>query len=352
MVYFGSNTAKAHELYTTFWQCVDKLEEHGFAVDYVMLDGASTNRSFMNMLMDNPRQKDFIFPDVFDYTHSICFIQDIMHCLKKVRNNIESSRVENRQQGGRYLVLNGFPILWEHWMECFQFNFQNGFSIHRRLTDEHINLTPASKMRNHLALQVLDKDMLYLMKRYQSTLSDPQSLSSSVSLLEQTSKIVDIFTDKNRPISSVSDNRIITLRENLDFFNTWESDIIRSKDFSEKKNLMTSQTRDDINSSLAGFISLVNLQVKNGHSITPGYMNSDLVENYFCQQRGIRNGLNSNPTLAQYGPAQNAIILGQNSVSSKANSGTAAQLYNAVKPCPLNPNRNKINKSKIRTIRL
>jgi hypothetical protein len=107
-----------------------------------------------------------------------------------------------------------------------------------------------------------------------------------------------------------------------------------------------------MNSSLAGFISLINLHVKNGHSITPGYMNSDLVENYFCQQRGIRNGLNSNPTLAQYGPAQNAIILGQNSISNKANSGTAAQFYNAVKPCPLNPNRNKINKLKRRTIRL
>jgi hypothetical protein len=201
VVYFGSSTAKAHELYTTFWQCVDKVDEHGFTVDYVMLDGASTNRSFMNMLMANPREKNFMFPDVFDYTHSMCFIQDIMHCLKKVRNNLESSRTENSQHGGRYLVLNDHPIIWEHWMECFQFNFQNGFSIHRRLTDEHINLTPASKMRNHLALHVLDKDMLYLMKRYQSTLSDPQSLSSSVSLLEQTSEIVEIFTDKNRPIN-------------------------------------------------------------------------------------------------------------------------------------------------------
>lgn len=304
----------------------------------------------MNMLMDNPREKNFTFPDVFNHTHSIFAIQDIMHCLKKIRNNIESSGSE--KQGGRYLILNGHPVVWEHWKECLQFNFQNGFSIHRHLTDEHINLTPASRLRNHLALQVLDKDMLYLMIRYQSTLKDPPSLSSSISLLEETSEIVELFTDKNRPISSILDNRIKSLKANLDFFNTWESDIISSEQYSKKKNLMTSQTRDDINSSISGFISLINLQVKKGHFITPGYMNSDLVENFFCQQRGIRNGLNSNPTLAQYGPAQNAIILGQTSLSRKANSGTAAQFYNAVKPCPLNPNRNKINIVKRRTIRL
>lgn len=164
MVYFGYSTAKAHELYKTFWQCVDKLDEHGFTVDYVMLDRASTKRSFMNMLMDNPREKNFTFPVVYEHTHSISSMQDIMHCLTKVRNNIEISRSENSKQGGRYLILNGHQVVWEHWKECLQFNFQNGFSIHQHLTDDHINLTPASKMRNHLALQVLDKDMLYLMK--------------------------------------------------------------------------------------------------------------------------------------------------------------------------------------------
>jgi hypothetical protein len=115
---------------------------------------------------------------------------------------------------------------------------------------------------------------------------------------------------------------------------------------------MTSQTRDDVNSSISGFTSLCKLHVKNGNSLNPGFMNSDLVENFFCQQRGIRNGLNTNPTLAQYGPSNNAIILSQNSVSNKGNSGTATQLYKAHKPCPLNPLRNKENRLKRRSIRL
>ena len=218
VVYFASSTATAHELYTTFWECVDQLDEVGFTIDYIMLDGASTNRSFMNMLMDCPRDRKYMFPNDFYERHYICAIQDIMHVLKKIRNNLESSAIENQCKVGRYRVLNDIPVLWEHWEECLNFNFQNGFAIHLKLSEEHISLTPASKMRNHLAIQVLDKDMLFLMKSYQRTLKEPERLSSSVSLLEKTAELTSIFCDQNRPISSVSDERLKSLESVLRFF--------------------------------------------------------------------------------------------------------------------------------------
>lgn len=40
---------------------------------------------------------------------------------------------------------------------------ENSYSIHRKLTHEHFFLTPESKKRNHLAEDVLDKEMLHLM---------------------------------------------------------------------------------------------------------------------------------------------------------------------------------------------
>jgi hypothetical protein len=55
-----------------------------------------------------------------------------------------------------------------YWIECFNFNFQNGFGIHKKLTEDHFTLTPASKMRNQLAIDVLDKNMLFLMKSYRT----------------------------------------------------------------------------------------------------------------------------------------------------------------------------------------
>ncbi|XP_033729650.1 uncharacterized protein LOC117318803 [Pecten maximus] len=48
------------------------------------------------------------------------------------------------------------------------YNLQNGCAVHPSLTDEHVNITPASKMRNKLATDVLNKNMLYLMKQYQT----------------------------------------------------------------------------------------------------------------------------------------------------------------------------------------
>ncbi|KAK3091497.1 hypothetical protein FSP39_020263 [Pinctada imbricata] len=50
VVYFGANPATAHQLYTTFWKCVEVLGDMNITVDYVMTDGASTNRSFATML--------------------------------------------------------------------------------------------------------------------------------------------------------------------------------------------------------------------------------------------------------------------------------------------------------------
>lgn len=255
------------------------------------MDGASTNRSFTNMLMENPREDKFIFKDIFYHKHRICSIQDIMHVLKKVRNNIESSSSKNSSKSGRHLILNGTPIVWDHWQECYNFNFHNGFSIHRKLTEEHISLTPALKMRNQLAIHVLNKDMLFLMKTYQSTLQDPDRLSSSISLLEQTAEITSIFCDQNRPISSTSDERLKTLENSLQFFNSWETNIKSDNSFSVKKNLMTEETRADLNSSISGFLSLCNIHVKDGNSINPGFFNSDIIENFFLPTEGDKEWL-------------------------------------------------------------
>ena len=64
-------------------------------------------------------------------------------------------------------------------------------------------------------------------------------------------------------------------------------------------------------------------------SITLEYLNSDIVENHFCQQRGTGNGLNTNPTFAQYVTSNTAICQKQTSVSSKGNSSTNVLPFNA-----------------------
>ena len=173
------------------------------------------------------------------------------------------------------------------------------------------------KMRNHLANDVLDNNMLRLLQRYSSTLKDRDSLSSTIELLYQTKILVEIFHNKvsSAAIQSPDDPRIAQLQSVLDFFVKWESQ------HKNKRFIMTNETRDDIHSSISGFISLVRHITPMGISINPGYLNSDGVENFFCQQRGVCHGNNTNPSLAQYGPAVNAIIIGQPPISRKSNSG-------------------------------
>lgn len=250
-------------------------------------------------------------------------LQDIKHVLKRVRNNIESSKQQHSKTRGRLLVLGGTPILWEHWTEAYNFNQQAILRIHRKLTKEHVEITPVSKMRNKLACEVLDRDMLHLMKSYQvsAKCKNPKRLDSSVTLLENTCILVEMFCDKNRPIKDTADPRLDKLRGVLTFFNSWEDAGGKNAQTKQIPSLITRETRDDINSAITGFILVCEKAVELGFAINPGFFNSDGVENFFCQQRGLRNGMNTNPTIAQYGPATNAIILGQMMVSRKSNSG-------------------------------
>ena len=68
------------------------------------------------------------------------------------------------------------------------------------------------------------------------------------------------------------------------------------------------ETREDIDSLIYGFVSLLKSAQTLKLALLPGYVNSDLIENWFCQHRGLRNGFNMNPTLSQIGGATNTFI--------------------------------------------
>ena len=65
----------------------------------------------------------------------------------------------------RSLKIQGKNVTWQQFKDAFQWD-QKSFSLplHEKLTDQHFNLDPGSKMRNHLAEDVLDDKMLFLMQ--------------------------------------------------------------------------------------------------------------------------------------------------------------------------------------------
>ena len=69
----------------------------------------------------------------------------------------------------------------------------NSVRFYHKLSDDHMYLYNAQKMRNHLAIEVLDASMLQFMKEYQANVSEKSKLDGVVQLLEQTSPTVKFF---------------------------------------------------------------------------------------------------------------------------------------------------------------
>lgn len=164
-------------------------------------------------------------------------------------------------------------------------------------------------MRNHLAEEVLDEEMLHLFLEYQSTLrKNGFILNGPIKLLQQTSKLVRIFRDM-RPVMSLDDERLRDLQHVLAWFQEWREGI--KKESSPKRCLMSYQCMDGIESCIIGFLELCSVllgRIDLDILITPALINSDIAENIFCQQRSTYNGANSNPNALQYQKTLNCVL--------------------------------------------
>ena len=302
--HFPTKQISASELYLIFRKAVKMLALYGFVVRYVSMDGAQTNRDFMKMLLLKNKKTDtlqsMLVTNIFRPSlPKISIIMDYSHVVKKIRNNCCKSGL--RSVHNRKLFLRSSLSVWDHWVQAFQWDVsENPYPIHRKLTHEHYFPTSESKMRNHLAEDVLDKNMLHLMSCYRNSLSDATKsaeLRGTIEFLQQTSVLVKNFRD-SRPIKDYGDDRLQQNRDVLSWFKRWEHENKSNNEVTEKeKSLLSFQCREDIVSLLVGFdeFSREKLQ-KSGGSIIPNRINSDVIENVFSQQRGLHNGNNSNPT--------------------------------------------------------
>jgi hypothetical protein len=63
------------------------------------------------------------------------------------------------------MLLEDCHIRWEHFIEAYQWDVSHhGLLIHRKLTETHLFPTNKERMRNKLAEDCLDWEMLHLMK--------------------------------------------------------------------------------------------------------------------------------------------------------------------------------------------
>jgi len=187
------------------------------------MDGAVSNRSFMHLCVGDNHNGNYNFLSQNPTTSQpVIFTMDVSHVLKKIRNNILKSGITPKCT--RNLTLpNGNVIQWQMFIDCFKWDQQNSLQLHRKLTNEHIFPDSQQKMRNYLAEDVLNSEMLHLMKQYTIYLGEKgQILNGVIEVLENTSQIISIFRDM-RPITLKNDTRLMALSNVSQWFLKWET---------------------------------------------------------------------------------------------------------------------------------
>ena len=328
VAHFAAKSAKPHELYILLFNVISSLGEWGFTVDAILQDGGESNREFTNMLFPDkdPVKHDCMVRNVTDFDKMLILSQDFSHCVKKIRNSIFSSGSDKGHT--REMQHGANSIVWKQWVAAVMWDRDtNSRLVHRKVTDSHLFPNQSEKMRNQLAEEMLDADMLNLMKAYQSSLADPDILNSTVELLENTSVLINIFRDK-RPIMTSSDERLEKLNNIHLWMKRWEEENMSNEEIptnKKKRSLPTDQCRQDLHILIKSFNQLCCQRIKEypGWGIVPSRFNTDLVENHFCQERGLHNGNATHPNLCTYSNTINSIIIGQSSKSRgrKSNAG-------------------------------
>ena len=154
-------------------------------------------------------------------------------------------------------------------------------------------------------------------------------LDGAIQFLQVMSILVKNF-NSHQPYTSMEDARFSESKKALEWIQNWQAEVLLQNHLSateRNKLFISTKTMFDISSTVLGFEEICRhtFQRHPGCCIYAYRMNSNLVENVFCKQRG-RNGQNDNPTYSQYGPTMNGILLGQTSVAKKSNTGSIESL--------------------------
>ena len=321
--HFPTHGIKASELHICIWDIIAKLSDWGFQVDFIQQDGGEENRNFIKShFVGDPYVSKYASPNICNLNRMVYHTQDFSHNMKKLRNGCLSSG-DLKGLHSRKLELKEMPIVWKQWEDAVQWDRTvNSRPIHYKVTDSHLHPNISEKMRNHLAEDMLDENMLHLMECYRESLLNGSHLDSTVELLMMTSTMIKIFRDQ-RLISSIEDQRLSELRKVLDWFLAWKASAKENP-----KSMFSRECMDDVICMLVTFpeICRCHLQEFPQGSIKPSRFNNDIAENMFCQQKGLYNGNASNPSYKQYCSTVNSVLLGQSlkSRGRKSNAGLSA----------------------------
>ena len=206
----------AGQICTMFWNIIRTFQTYDFKIIFISMDGASSNRSFFNMICNSAT---YLAKNISSLDSYIACIMDYSQVIKKIRNSLYASGTAHHHK--RKITHKLGNVFWDHFKDAYTWDCSNHYlRIHRRLTPEHFELNSSLKMRNHLAEQTLNSDMLILLQAYQESLEDPSEINVTIDVVQQTSRLVDIFRS-HVAVTSNKDPRLKELASVLAYFEDW-----------------------------------------------------------------------------------------------------------------------------------
>ena len=334
LAYFATCGINAHQIMSLFWDAVSYLElSCTLPVVACVSDGASANRKFYKMHATADDDNDGIphkTLNPFCNERYIYFFADAPHLMKTLRNCMYHSGYGDRAT--RLMWNDGKEILWSHVFRLAQDELDRDIKLAPKLTMEHVNLSPFSKMNVKLATQVLSQTTANILFSYY-----PKETHGSAEYCQQMNKFFDTLNVRNQsehvkqrkcnvaPFREENDDRLDWLTNDfLNYLNTWKESVSnREGNFSaqdRKKMFLSQQTYEGLVITAKSTVGLARYLLSTGMKfVLTEKFNQDVVEEYFMRQRSLGRR-NDNPDMYQFGYQSNTIRIQRSIVPMTGNT--------------------------------
>lgn len=214
---------------------------------------------------------------------------------------------------------DGHYILWQHFIQLFHQDLDNGLKLLPRLTYDHIKLSAYSTMRVNLAVQILSASVANVLKSF----GPPDTIATS-KLCEMMDNFFDCLNVRNqhehvrkrkpflKPYSSVNDQRFAWLTNDfLGYLRNWRESVAnRPGEYTNNarsKMFLSWQTYEGLKITVHSVVEATKFLLNEGmeYVLTERFC-QDPLEEYFGNQRKLGRR-SDNPDMRQFGYNNNTI---------------------------------------------
>jgi Transposase protein len=294
--FFTHNTVNTSNLARQITDCLQRLDGIGLCVRCIVCDQGPTNVSAMRQL-GFAEKSPYIF--VKDCQKKIYVIFDAPHLIKNVRNNLQRHDIQIAEH----------VISWKHIDAFYQVDKSWAIRLAPRLTDRHLDLSCAFKMKVRPAAQVLSHSVAAGIYTRVATHELPADAQLTADFLENMDTLFDLLNlrmkcaDKDARCAVTTDNNC-------------RNQLLGMKDWVSQWKFIGARSASGIHchwglqTTIENCVALCDeLLAEDFTFVCTARFNQDCIENFFSSIRSTQ-GWNENPSPAQFSTCfRNAVIL-------------------------------------------